>query len=352
MRPLALLAAMLVLCGCESPRAASSHSPVTVASPSCATPGTCPPDRVGGAYGFDQERQALVVFGGVARPPSVVNGKLVTLNDTWEWSAERRWTNRTSQTSPSPRDLAAMAYDPAMHAVLLYGGRRVAGGTVRCDDFGEIFCSTDTWAWNGTTWTELHPKAAPDLGPSTMAFDYAAGQMVLYGFNFGTYGTSIWDGTGWSSASGESGSPQPGRSGPRMSFDPSTRRVVMYGGFNAGGGDLSRMWSWNGGSWSPLQATAPGSEATTTDSQIHGLLAYLGPRYHGTATNYIKDAGSETWRWDGSRWVQLSPAHDPDVFATAMFDDPKAHRALLIGVRRDGDLQIWTWAGSDWNRLG
>jgi len=367
MRPLAFLAAIVILCGCGSPKTSSSdspqatsaassprlESPSAVASQSgCTTAGTCPPKRVRGAFGFDQDRQAVIVFGGIALPSSVVNGKVATLNDTWEWNEGSGWANRTSQPRPSPRDSAAMAYDPAMHALLLYGGRFVGGGTVPCDDFGKIFCSTDTWAWNGTMWTELHPNAVPDLGPSTMAFDYGAGQMILYGFSFSRYGTWIWDGTSWSDVTGQSGSPQPGRINPRMAFDSSTGHIVMFGGFNAGGGDLWHMWTWSGGRWIPMKATAPPSVATAADSQGHGLLLYRDPAYHGTSTNYIKDSGSETWRWDGSQWVQFSPAHDPDVFASGMFDDPKGQRVLLVGVKPNGALEIWAWHGSDWSRLG
>jgi hypothetical protein len=366
MRPLAVIAAV-VLCGCGSSCSSSSaspsassgassprlESPSAVASPpACVAAGTCPSERVGAAFAFDQDRQVLVVFGGVAWPDSVVNGKVATLNDTWEWSAAGGWAKRTPAAAPSPRDIAPMAYDPAMHEVLLYGGQYVEGGTVHCDDFGRIFCSTDTWAWNGTTWTQLHPPTIPDLGVSTMAFDYAAGQMVLYGFNFGRYGTWIWDGASWSGVPGPSGSPQPGRISPLMAFDPSTRHVVMYGGFNAGGGDLWRMWSWTAGSWTTMQGTAPASAATATDSPGGGLLLYRNPTYQGTSTNTTKYSDSVTWRWHGSSWAQLSPAHKPDVFASAMFDDPRGQQIVLIGFTNQANFQIWAWRQSDWTRLG
>lgn len=291
------------------------------------------------------------MFGGVAQPTSVVNGNVATLNDTWEWSPGGGWVQHIPQTSPSPRESAAMAYDPATHAVVLYGGRYVDGGAVHCDDFGKIFCSTDTWSWDGNTWTELHPATAPDMGVSTLAFDYAAERLILYGFNFGKYETWVWDGTAWSGFSGQAGTPQPGRIKPEMTFDPTSGHVAAFGGFSQGGGDLLRMWNWTGSTWTAIQASAPPSTGAATDSGRHGVLLYRDPVYHGTATNYIKDAASQTWRWDGSQWTQLAPNYDPDVFASGMFDDPANNRTLLIGVKSSGQLQIWAWSGSDWSEL-
>ncbi|MFN2507284.1 MAG: kelch repeat-containing protein, partial [Chthoniobacterales bacterium] len=60
------------------------------------------------------------------------------------------------------------------HRLLLFGGY---------GDNGEM---NDTWSWNGTTWTELHPATSPS--PRTypsMCADPAGNAVVLFGgFNF------------------------------------------------------------------------------------------------------------------------------------------------------------------------
>jgi hypothetical protein len=244
-----------------------------------------------------------------------------------------------------------MAYDPVRHSVLLYGGWRVDGGTLHCDDFGTVFCSTDTWSWSGTTWTELHPQGVPDLGLSKMAYDYGAGRMVLYGFKFGGYGTWTWDGSTWSGFSAESSNPSPGRIDPAMTWDPASGHVVMFRGFSQGGGNLLAMWKWTGQNWTPLSVDSP-VQAASGYSDRGVLLGYESPYYHGTAANMIRDGGSATWQWDGSRWTQLKPAHDPNVFVYGMFDDPTSHRVLLVGREPYGTFQIWAWGGSDWSQLG
>jgi len=50
------------------------------------------------------------------------------------------WTQHFPATSPPARDGATMAYDPATANIVLFGG------------YGGSYLS-DTWTWNGTTWT-------------------------------------------------------------------------------------------------------------------------------------------------------------------------------------------------------
>ena len=71
-----------------------------------------------------------------------------------------------------------MAYDPAISETILFGGYSSTGATL-----------SDTWAWNGSTWTQLSPPTLPTArADSTMAFDGATGKLVLFG-------GSILDGT-------------------------------------------------------------------------------------------------------------------------------------------------------------
>ena len=45
-------------------------------------------------------------------------------------------------TSPSPRAVSAMAYDPVSKKVVMFGG------------FNDTTYLNDTWTWDGTTWTQ------------------------------------------------------------------------------------------------------------------------------------------------------------------------------------------------------
>jgi hypothetical protein len=71
----------------------------------------------------------VVLFGGETTGYHLFGG-------TWTWNGTT-WTKRHPAASPSARQGAAMAYDAATGAVVLFGG--VAPGAGSVDD--------DTWTW-------------------------------------------------------------------------------------------------------------------------------------------------------------------------------------------------------------
>src|SRR5262249_30195848 len=123
----------------------------------------------------------------------------------------------------------------------------------------------DTWAWNGTSWTEFHPGAHPSQRHlHAMAYDPLRRRSVLFGGEYTpanqNYGdTWEWDGADWFLRhDGSTAPPRPlERRGHSMTFDPQSGggRVVVFGGMysdlNIG---LSDIWSWDGGAgqWTDL----------------------------------------------------------------------------------------------------
>jgi hypothetical protein len=87
-----------------------------------------------------------------------------------------------------------------------------------------------TWTWDGATWTQQNPPAAPDecsgLGGLTMAYDAARREVVLLGGDSFSK-TWLWDGTNWTDAhtgiTPNAGSP--------MTYDVRSRRVIAFGGY-------------------------------------------------------------------------------------------------------------------------
>ncbi|HLI33045.1 MAG TPA: kelch repeat-containing protein [Solirubrobacteraceae bacterium] len=77
---------------------------------------------------------------------------------------------QTLSTSPSERESASMAYDPATGKMVLFGGYT---GTSE---------SNETWTYNGSTWEQQTITTSPSGRVSaSMAYDPAAGEMVLFG---------------------------------------------------------------------------------------------------------------------------------------------------------------------------
>ena len=103
-------------------------------------PATYPPASAGGAtaVAYDTDRRTVVVFGGLLAGNTA-------LNQTWTWDGTS-WTQKQPATIPTARFNHAMAYDAATHSVVLTGGAVISPS-------GSITGLTDTWTWDGTTWT-------------------------------------------------------------------------------------------------------------------------------------------------------------------------------------------------------
>jgi hypothetical protein len=112
---------------------------------------------------FDRATSEVVLFGG---------GDRVSLGDTWTWGGER-WQQKHPAHRPPARQHAAMAYDAERRQVLLFGGDSEEGS-------GRPELRADTWAWDGSDWTQLHPVSSPNAGPTPhMAYDATAREVVL-----------------------------------------------------------------------------------------------------------------------------------------------------------------------------
>lgn len=316
----------------------------------CQPTNACPSQLPVGALTFDADRQTMVVFGGYSPDARSV------LNETWEWNPETGWKQLHPATVPAARGMTAMAYDEAEHVVLMYGGRETVGGTVPCGEFGQLLCSADTWTWNGTDWAQLHPQKSPPPFVPTMAYDASNAAVLLYNVNGNVPETWSWDGAQWTLKASGSSNPEPSRGSAVMASDPATGRVVMFGGFSQGGGDVSTMWSWTGQSWTSLGTDAPAVRLGWNAAQnIRGktLLGYQGPRVLPPIPPGDNVVPAETWVWDGSRWTQLHPLHAPTASASGLFADPKNHQVLLVGtsVTKGNAIEIWAWDGDDWKQL-
>ncbi len=207
-----------------------------------ALPGS-PFGRTDMSMAYDESSDQLILFGGSD------NGYL---NDTWDWNGTS-WSELSPADSPTPRVDASMAYDASLGGLVLFGG---LGDNSPRDDL------SDTWAWNGSDWSELSPAASPPAREeASMAYDSSTDQLVLFGgVNEGGYLSDTWtfDGTTWSPQS-PSSSPAP-RVAAAMSEDDALGEVVLFGGYsNLSPYYFGDTWSWDGTNWtaSPTVASSP-----------------------------------------------------------------------------------------------
>lgn len=127
-----------------------------------------------------------------------------------------------------------MSYDPDAQQVIAFGGYEP---NVR--DRG------DTWAWNGSGWTEQRPERAARTH-GRMAFDANLDALVVVG-SAGTEPALVRRGAGWDplAATGPRARYLPG-----IAFDARRRVLVVFGGGDPTSNALfSDLWEFDGVAW-------------------------------------------------------------------------------------------------------
>jgi hypothetical protein len=227
-----------------------------------------------------------------------------TSSETWEWNGTT-WS-RSAASAPLPYEYSySLAYDEAAKRVvsLLEGA---------------------LWGWNGSAWSrvDVSDGRESERKRATIAYDSARSRLVAV--NASTY-TWEYDGSAWHRL-------PPKRPRPRQraaSTYDSARRRVMYFGSVSDPEDVT--WEWDGASW---MRGAPGTSATPTG---------LGMTYDGKRKRAVLVFDNKTWESDGSAWVEVAAA--PGSLTLMAFDDARGQTIGLLGSA------TWSWDGASWRQL-
>lgn len=321
---------------------------------------------------------ARLVWDGAKVFATVTNRSLQT--ETWSYDGFR-WQRRPLPTQPPGRTDAMFAYDSMRGRAVLFGGTAAVGPN---------YYLTDTWEWDGATWTQRTPPLSPSWRHSAaMAFDPVRGVTVLFGGNGQTgfsQQTWEWDGVTWSLRNPPTA--PSARTGSAMTFDAGRGHLVLHGGLSAAGLE-SDLWEYDGVTWLPVPAINPGPQgyqhSLHHDPASGELLAFLSdpPSLHlfdgtswrpgpalplvaGTggpsratidpATGGVLRFGSlfdnATRVWDRSHWHTLQPTPSPParIFASAWNDGTSAYLFGGINTLSAGTYgDTWRWNGAAWS---
>ncbi|MCK5940487.1 MAG: hypothetical protein KAI24_00855 [Planctomycetes bacterium] len=251
-----------------------------------ANPIGAPPGRRDFAMVADTQRGRLVLFGGL--------GSTGLLGDTWEWTGNT-WLLRASAQSPPARFAHTMAYDVQRGVTVLFGG------TTNLALPGNF---TDTWEWNGSTWTQVATANAPaEPVYSSMCYDVARGVCVLTGGTslFGAPDQRTWeyDGFDWTDRTGAVG-PAPtsipglGVQQAQMVYDQARGVSVLYGGRTPNGTFSTETWEYDGVSWTLTTTSTPSARtryAAAFDTARGVMVLY------GGITGNFQTWFQETWEY-------------------------------------------------------
>jgi hypothetical protein len=288
-------------------------------------------------------------------------------------STQYAWTQLTPASSPLARNSAGFAYDAATGTDLLTGGR-----TGCSPNSGQY---VDTWSWNGTTWTQLHPKVdgPGEMAWFSMAYDAATGQEIAVGAYSGcgiSTGMWTWNGSQWTQAPQDVVLPD-ALDSYSLAYDAATHTVILVGYAvpsddgepQLPGHSGPETWSWNGSKWTFLHpATSPPSvedpsiayDAATQQVVLFGGELVSNP---GNITQNGEASGA-TWLWNGTTWTEASaPVSAPARFGASMAYDPDLGATVLFGgvvgnVTADPPTGVitvfddmWSWNGTMWIQM-
>lgn len=284
-------------------------------------------------------------------------------NSTWEYS-HGQWNELPTTTAPSPRSGAAMVYDAADREVVLFGG----ANNSYYASFGPFY--NDTWIFKGGNWTPIVPLGSPAPPPRvfpSIAYDAAAGQVVLFGgtnlvwYTSGCQGQNFGDTWGfsggvWSRLSGLTAAGPVARYGASLAFDPNLNSTVLFGGaiYQCSQNSTSLendTWTFSSGNWTRLSTGTHSPSArvganlafdpisNTTDlfgGATGGLPFYLGA-----------GASNDTWTLTSGHWVQSVAAGPPSGDAAGpLVYDPSEQGVILFGI------PLWSLKNGTWSAFG
>lgn len=259
-----------------------------------------PSFRYDTAAAYSAVRNRAVLFGGVLSSPVGATA------DVWEWDGVD-WTDVTPPgpaMSPSPRSGHAMA-ELADGRIFMFGA------------------GADAWTWDGSLWspvTPASPVAPPPLRFHAMCFDAARNRVVVFGGLPGFLQPFVndvweWDGALWHHVPAPAGAAWPAaRRYAAMAFDPLRGRTVLFGGQAGGLGtpyvELGDTWEWDGTNWmpaAPVPAPVPRwGAAMVFDPSTGRIVRYGGRAAPGSSSGTC--AFAEPCAWDGSSWTPWTNA--------------------------------------------
>jgi hypothetical protein len=199
------------------------------------------------------------------------------------------------------------------------------------------------------SWVEQHPAASPPpRADAACAYDPSSRRLVLFGGGYPNYfdDTWIYDGATWTQVTTHVSPSR--RSGARMAYDEVEHVLVLFGGYNNEHA-LNDTWLWDGATstWTPAAPNSSPSPATDLMLFTDPLNGHV-DAYGGYDSNIYQNL-SRTNQWNGSTWIQLHPnTSPPPLSKAAVALDRLNHKIVMFGGEST-QYNTWTWDGVDWH---
>jgi hypothetical protein len=305
-----------------------------------------PPPVSSMSLAYDEKDGYVLLFGGQ-------NASGAYLSETWRFVGGV-WLGLAPPISPPARGGASMAYDPTAGYVLLFGG---SNGTT-------LF--NDSWAYERGHWEPITVIGGAPPSPradASLAFDEInstlnLSQMILFGGN----GTSGLLGDTWSFVNLTSNQSHPNgtwaeltpsvsppaRAGASMTYCPTQRTLVLFGGLGSSG-LLQDTWQFLNGTWSelsPYLSPSPREFAGFVYDPNDGFgLLFGGISASGTL--------NDSWSYLNGVWTNITVWSPSSRSGAGLTFDAADDVVVLFGG--DNGFQplgdTWRYAANNWSQL-
>ena len=255
-----------------------------------------------------------------------------------------------------------MASDRSGNSVSLSSdGTIVAIGSFLNDGNGIDSGHTRIYSWGGSSWSQLggdiNGEAVGDFSGSSVSLS-SDGAIVAIGARRndgnGTWSghTRIysWDGSSWSQLGGDlNGEGAYDQSGYSVSLSSDGTVVAIGANGNVGNGVNSghtRIYSWDGTSWSQLGGDIDGEaehdqSGNSVSLSSDGTMVAIGARYNGDYSGHTR-----IYSWDGSIWSQLGEDIDGEAADNASgYSVSLSSDGTVVAIGASGDSTNGTWSG-------
>jgi N-acetylneuraminic acid mutarotase len=294
----------------------------------------------------------VLMFGGIANSPT----SALWDDATWSYDlATNAWSNLQTPAPPLSRWGHAMVYCPPTGKVILFGGHSFPGG-VDTD-------LNDLWSYDPATnaWTRLNPGGSlpPVRADHMMVYVPATGKIIVLGGMYLPTGAQSYKNLSdmWSydpmanSWTELHPSPMPAVKSGCLEYDPSSKKVILFGGTEAGGPVSNGLWTYDpvANTWTKVAPAGtvptPRRAFASAFDTARGELIVFG----GLATEQL-NVVNETWSYKPATntWTQLHPPASPRArYSTSMVYAATAKRMILFGgqpVLNGYDKLADTWA--------
>lgn len=325
------------------------------------------PARIGAGIAYDSKHDRIIVIGGHAIRVLPDGAFGVELEDAWEWDG--RWREASFQPPPPPDGTFAfqLAYDEKHDRTLMYKGT-----------LGDYRFGAELWSFDGTTWTMIWKQNTTTAGVSdgpnvieaAMAYDPVHDQLVVHGgltydatlpSTVETSSTWLWSEASktWSKLDNTATGINATRTDAAMAFDPKRGKIVMYGGLTDNSTVRNDLWELDGTTWSAQSMTGgpstgrfAASLAWNTTCQC--LVLFGG----GTSTSNV--VTNQTFTRTGTTWANISAtANPPPARAFAALVSDGHGRDVLVGGNKYTSLSTadvaayyedqWIFDGAAWH---